>query len=118
MVLCLKKTLKASEQGREDIVQARREWKEFQGNTDPNHLVFLDESCAKTNLTRRYGRSFKGMRCPDSAPGGRWETVAVLSPLRLNGSTESVVFDGAVDRKIFDEYIKKYFLFLLYGLEI
>jgi len=103
---CLKKTLKASEQEREDVVQARREWKEFQKNIDSNRLVFLDESGAKTNMTRLYGRSFRGMRCHDSAPNGHWETVTVLSSIRLDGSTESVVFDGAVDRKMFDEYIK------------
>ena len=105
MALWLKKTLKASEQGREDIVQARLEWLEFQRSVAPNRLVFLDESGAKTNMTRRYGRSVKGMRCHDSAPNGHWETVTILSSLRLDGSTESVVFDGAVDREMFDEYI-------------
>jgi hypothetical protein len=34
--------------------------------------------------------------------------VTILSSLRLDGETESVVFDGAVDRKIFDEYIEKF----------
>ena len=106
--MCLKKTLKASEQEREDIVQARREWREFQGGIDANRLVFLDESGAKTNMTRRYGRSFQGTRCHDSAPHGHWERVSVLSSLRLDGSTESIVFDGAVDRAMFDEYIKEF----------
>jgi len=103
--LCLKKTLKASEQEREDIVQARRDWREFQRVVDPNRLVFLDETGAKTNMTRRYGRSLKGERCYDSAPNGHWESVTILSSLRLDGSTESIVFDGAVDRAMFDEYI-------------
>jgi len=57
-------------------------------------------------MTRLYGRSVKGMRCHDSAPNGHWETVTILSLLRLDGSTESIVFDGAVDREMFDEYIK------------
>lgn len=57
-------------------------------------------------MTRRYGRSLKGERCYDSAPSGHWESVTILSALRLNGSTESIVFDGAVDGKMFDEYIK------------
>jgi transposase len=104
--LCLKKTLKASEQERKDIVQARCEWKEFQKTIDPHRLVFLDESGVKTNMVRRYGRSYRGTRRHDSAPSGRWKTVTVLSSLRLDGSTESVVFDGAVDRKMFDEYIR------------
>jgi len=57
-------------------------------------------------MTRLYGRSFKGTRCHDSAPNGHWETVTILSSLRIDGSTESIVFDGAVDREMFDEYIK------------
>jgi len=57
-------------------------------------------------MTRLYGRSLHGERCYDSAPSGHWESVTILSALRLNGSTESIVFDGAVDGKMFDEYIK------------
>jgi len=106
--LCIKRTLKASEQGRADIIQARLEWVEFQRRIDPNCLVFLDESGARTNMTRLYGRSVEGMRCHDSTPSGHWETVAVLSSLRLDGSTESVVFAGAVDRALFDEYTKEF----------
>jgi transposase len=106
--LCSKKTLKASEQEREDIVQARCEWREFQRIIDANRLVFLDETGAKTDMTRRYGRSFRGDRCRDSAPNGHWKTVTILSSLRLDGSAESVVFDGAIDKKMFDEYIKEF----------
>lgn len=106
LVWSLKKTLKASEQEREDIVQARSEWREFQKQVDSKRLIFLDETGAKTNMTRLYGRSLHGERCYDSAPSGHWESVTILSALRLNGSTESIVFDGAVDGKMFDEYIK------------
>jgi transposase len=33
--------------------------------------------------------------------------VTILSSIRLDGETESLVFEGAVDRKIFDAYIKE-----------
>lgn len=69
--------------------------------------MFLDESGVKTNMTRLYGRASKGNRCHDKAPDGRWETVTVLSSMRLDGETESIMFDGAVDRKMFDAYIEK-----------
>jgi hypothetical protein len=42
--LPLKKTLRASEQEREDIVHKRKQWSEFQETVDPGRLVFLDES--------------------------------------------------------------------------
>ena len=49
----------------------------------------------------------KGARCHDTAPCGHWETVTILSPVRLDGTTESLLFEGAVGRKMFDEYIKE-----------
>jgi len=103
----LKKTLKASEQERDDIRKSREEWRTFQAEVDAARLVFLDESGAKTNMTRLYGRSYRGARCYDTAPAGHWETVTVLSAIRLDGSTQSVVFEGAVDCAMFDEYIKQ-----------
>ena len=62
-----KKTLKASEQDREDIAQQREQWLEFQMNVEPYRLVFLDESGVKTNMARLYGRSSGGVRCHDKA---------------------------------------------------
>lgn len=105
--MSLKKTLKASEQEREDIAKSREEWAKFQETVDANRLVFLDESGLKTNMTRLYGRAHGGQRCVDSAPCGHWESVTILSSIRLEGATESLVFEGAVDRKIFDAYIKE-----------
>lgn len=105
--LSLKKTLKASELEREDIIQSRNEWVEFQSSVEPGRLVFLDESGLKTNMTRRYGRAHQGARCYDVTPCGNWETTTILSSVRLDGTTESILFDGAVDRKMFDEYIKQ-----------
>jgi transposase len=102
-----KKTLKASEQEREDIVSSRDEWRKFQRVIDARRLVFLDESGLKTNMTRLYGRARSGNRCLDSTPCGHWETVTILSSIRLDGTTESLVFEGAVDRKMFDAYIKE-----------
>jgi hypothetical protein len=57
LAMSLKKTLKASEQEREDIAKSREEWRDFQTTADANHLIFLDESGLKTNMTRLYGRA-------------------------------------------------------------
>ena len=102
-----KKTLKASEQEREDIAKNREEWREFQATVDVHRLLFLDESGLKTNMTRLYGRACGGNQCLDTTPCGHWETVTILSSIRIDGTTESLVFEGAVDRKMFDAYIEK-----------
>ena len=57
-----KKTLIASEQDRPDVVEQRTLWRASQQQIDPAKVVFIDETWAKTNMTRRYGRSPRGAR--------------------------------------------------------
>jgi transposase len=99
--------LRASEQDREDVAAAREEWRGFQARARAERLVFLDETAVKTNMARLYGRAPRGRRCHDRAPCGRWERVTLLSAVRLDGSTESMVFGGATDRRAFDEYMRR-----------
>lgn len=56
-------------------------------------------------MTRLRGRSHGGSRCHASAPFGHWKTLTMLSSIRLDGSTECIVIDGAVDKAMFQEYI-------------
>jgi len=70
-------------------------------------LVFLDESCAKTNMTRLRGRARHGQRLHDHAPGGRWETTTMLGSIRLDGQTACLVIEGATDSEVFREYVRQ-----------
>lgn len=90
--------------------ESREKWKRQQPAFDINHLVFIDETGVKTNMTRLYGRALAGQRCFDTAPDGRWERTTLLSALRVTGGTQSIVFDGALDGKIYEAYIKKFLL--------
>jgi transposase len=101
----IKKTLKAREQKRKDIAESRKKGFEFQKALPAERLVFLDESCAKTHMTRFRGRSLGGARCPASAPFGHWKTRTMLLSLRRDGTTECLVVDGAVDKAMFSAYI-------------
>jgi selenocysteine lyase/cysteine desulfurase len=47
-----KKTRPPTEQQREDVVEARRQWAAAQLNLDPDRVVFVDETWAKTSMTR------------------------------------------------------------------
>ena len=73
-------------------------------------MIFIDETGAKTNMTRLYGRARNGQRCHDHAPDGRWERTSILSAIRVTGETCSVVFDGALDGKIYNAYIEQFLL--------
>lgn len=72
-----------------------------------HRIVCLDESSAKTNMTRLYGRSLAGERCYDSAPDGRWRSTTVLSSLRADAHTECIIYEGGTSRAVFETYMEK-----------
>jgi len=73
-------------------------------------LVFIDESGAKTNMTRLYGRAMAGQRAVDDTPSGHWCTTTMVSSVRLDGSTACMVVDGATTKDIFEAYIEQILL--------
>ena len=103
----LKKTLRASEQERPDVKERRAAWFELQGSMDTNRLVFVDESGAKTNMTRLRGRSLGGARLLDAAPHGHWCTTTMIGSIRLNGTYACMAVDSATDRDVFREYVRE-----------
>ena len=70
-------------------------------------LVFIDESGAKTSMTRLYGRAFGGKRAVDTTPHGHWSTTTMISALRFDGSTADMVLDGATDGAAFLAYVRE-----------
>ena len=79
-------------------------WHEIAG-LDLGRFVFLDESGAKTNMTRLYGRTFGGQRVVDTVPHGHWCTTTMLSSIRLDGTTAAMVIEGATDAAVFRAYV-------------
>jgi transposase len=72
-----------------------------------NRLVFIDESAAKTNMTRLRGRVRGGQRLHDHVPGSHWHTVTMLGSIRLDGVTSCLVIEGATDSDVFREYVRQ-----------
>jgi transposase len=79
----------------------------MQPNFDSEKLVFIDESSAKTNMTRLRGRASKGERVHDSAPCGNWNTTTMISSIRSNAETACMVIDGAITTEIFRVYVSE-----------
>ena len=73
---------------------------------DPAKLIFLDESGAKTNLTRLCGRALKGQRVHASTPHGRWQTTTMMSSIRLDGTTACMTLEGTTDTESFRAYVE------------
>lgn len=100
-----KKSLRAAEQDRPDVKAQREAWRQKAAGLDVRRLVFLDESGAKTNMTRLYARSFDGERVVDATPHGHWCTTTMLSAMRLDGSTAPMVIEGPTDAEVFEAYV-------------
>jgi transposase len=100
-----KKSLHASEQDRPDVARRRRQWKARQATIGPARLVFIDETWAKTNMTRTHGRCAKGQRLVAKAPFGKWRTLTFLAALRCDRLTAPCVIDGPINGVIFRAYV-------------
>ena len=86
---------------------ARTTWGHQQGSLNPEHLVFIDETWASTNMTRRYGRSPRGQRCPGMVPHGHWQTSTFLAALRHDQITAPCIIDGAINGEIFRAWVEQ-----------
>lgn len=72
---------------------------------DPGHLVFIDETWAKDNMTRLRGRCRRGQRLIGKIPLARWQTTTFLAALRCHGMTAPMVLDGPIDGEWFLAYV-------------
>jgi transposase len=102
-----KKVLRAAEQDRPDVARRREEWRESLPGLDPEHLVFLDETWATTNMARRYGRSPSGTRLVMPVPHGHWQTTTFVAGLRADGLVAPLVVDGAINGELFEAYVRQ-----------
>jgi len=89
------------------INRRRAQWKKYQGRVDPARLVFIDETWAKTNMTRAYGRARRGRRLIAKAPHGRWQTLTFLAALRSDRLDAPCVIDGPINGELFQAYIEQ-----------
>jgi transposase len=88
-------------------VAQRDAWRERLRHVDLQRLVFLDESGAKTNMTRLYARSKKGQRAVDYTPHGHWNTTTMVAGITWNTPIAPMVLDGPIDALAFAAYVEQ-----------
>jgi transposase len=89
-------------------VAARREdWRESQPDLDARRLIFIDETWAKTNMTRLRGRAPVGERLVAKVPHGHWKTTSLIAALGVGGMRCATVVDGAINRDVFDAFVEQ-----------
>jgi transposase len=103
----LKKTLFATEQDRPDVARKRLRWKAHQGRFDPARLIFIDETWAKTNMTRVRGWSPRGRKLLAKVPQGHWQTLTFLAALRCDRIDAPCVIDGPINGENFLAYVEQ-----------
>jgi len=102
------KTLRAAEQEREDVAEARRTWREELAGIDPGRLVFVDETGIDTRMARTHARAARGRRAPGKVPWGRWERLTVVGALALDGGViASMSIAAATGTAVFLAFVEQ-----------
>lgn len=89
------------------MVERRAEWRSWSQAIDAGRLIFIDETWAKTNMTRLRGRALRGERLVDKTPHGHWKTTTLIAALGAAGMRCSTVVDGAVNGDVFEAFIEQ-----------
>ena len=74
---------------------------------DPAKLAFLDETWAKTNMTRLRGRAPAGERLVEKVPRGHWKATTLIAALGRGGVRCSAAVDGAVNRGVSEAFVEQ-----------
>jgi len=74
---------------------------------DPDRVVVIDETWAKTNMARTHGYAPRGQRLVDAAPHGHWHTTTFIGGLTTRGFVAPLVVEGAVNGDVFRAYVAK-----------
>jgi transposase len=97
----------AREQDRPDVSRRRAQWRKYQGRIDPARLIFIDETWAKTNMTRAHGWAPRGQRLVAKIPHGHWNTTTFLAALRRDRIDAPCLFDGPINGELFLAYVEQ-----------
>lgn len=90
------------------MAEQRTLWRASQQQIDPSKVVFIDETWAKTNMTRTYGRSLLGTRLVEKTPWGRWQTTTFLGALRAEGFIAPLTVEGAINGPLFRAWVEQH----------
>ena len=85
----------------------REKWREEQPGLEADRFIFIDETWAKTNMTRTHGRAPRGQRVIDQQPHGHWHTTTLIAALGIGGVVCSTLVDGPVNGDVFEAFVEQ-----------
>jgi transposase len=71
-------------------------------------MVFIDETWAKTNMTRTHGRCARGQRLVAKVPHGKRKTLIFVAGLRYDGISAPCILDGPVNAESFLAWVVQF----------
>ena len=89
------------------MAQQRAAWPAQLAVEPAARLVFVDESGANTQLTRRCGRCAIGQRLVRRIPHGHYQTSTLIAAVRLAGASAPWLFAGAMDGELFLAWVRQ-----------
>lgn len=105
-----KKTFRASERDREDVIEKTKVFWEKIALVDQNRLRFYDEAGTKLNMTRTHARSAKGQRavCKRSA---KYQTnITLAGMISPNGMEVLYPYDGSFNGERYMSYLSEHLI--------
>ena len=70
-----------------------------------NKLMFIDETGAKTNMTRRYGWGPSDQRVTAFVPHGHWKTTTLIHATDCKGSRASMITNRPTTIDVFELFV-------------
>ncbi len=89
------------------MARRRAQWRRYQSRIDPERLVFIDETSAKTNMAPLRGWAPRGARLPAKVPHGRWKTMTFVAALHHDRIDAPWLLEGPIDGDSFQTYVEK-----------
>jgi transposase len=83
------------------------QWRRYQRRIDPARLVFIDETCTKTNMAPLRGWAQRGVRLLSKAPYGHWNTMTFIAALHNDRIEAPWLLDGPINGESFRTYVEK-----------
>lgn len=94
----------------EQDAAARAAWREAIAETDPQTLVFLDETSTQTVMTRACGRGPKGARVIGHVPRNHGHNITCLAAISAAGVLAPCVFERSLDGPLFAQWMRDWLL--------
>jgi transposase len=91
---------------REQDDAERQCWRDELADTDPQKLIFLDETHTPLTLTPLRARAPRGERAVGRVPRGGGESVTLVATLTPGGMGPAMTVSGALDQAAFEAFVE------------